>query len=132
MKSKSPGNATSVSWLHAGRQIRTLRKSEKPLRGNFFFVRIGHAGPPEEGVARVAIVNGRGFAGAVCRNRARRRARGALLELRAMLQGGQDYLLECRPGCEDVDYQKLVIDLRGILSRAEMCEEKRRRSPGGG
>lgn len=132
MKTEAPGTAIGVRWLRRGRQIRNLRKSGKPFRGRFFFARIGRAGPSEDCVAGVAIVTGRGFAGAVRRNLARRRARGALLELREMLLEGREYLLECRPGCEDVNYQELVIDLRGILSRAEICEEKRQRTPGSG
>jgi ribonuclease P protein component len=132
LKTDAPGTATGVRWLRGGRQIRNLRKSGKPIRGSFFFARVGRAGPSDEGVAGVAIVTGRGFAGAVRRNLARRRARGALLDLREMLLEGREYLLECRPGCEGADYQKLVIDLRGILSRAENCEEKRQRTPGGG
>lgn len=71
----------------------------------------------ESGPPLLGVVAGRGFRGSVERNRARRRVRGCVMELRHLLEPGRSYLIECRPGTEKTNYQKLVIEIEAILSR---------------
>ena len=111
-------------WVGDARSIKTLRKRGRLYRGKSVFAWISRneAGGPDG--PRVGVVTGRGFVLATRRNLARRRVRGCIMDLRRFLEEGYSYLVECRPGSEEVNYQLLVIEVRGILSRAEVTEKK--------
>ena len=74
-----------------------------------------------EDSARVGVVTGKRFGNSVSRNRAKRRVRGCIMDLRQLLRPGMDYLIECRQALQDVDYQYLVTETGDILSRFENC-----------
>lgn len=61
----------------------------------------------------------RGFKRAVDRNLVRRRLRGCIMGVRDLLEPGHVYLIECKPGAELVDYQKLVNEVESLISRVE-------------
>lgn len=67
--------------------------------------------------ASVGIVLSKGYRNAVDRNLAKRRGRGCIIDLREMLKPGHEYLIEYRPGAARINYQKLVNEVKDILSR---------------
>ena len=71
----------------------------------------------------MGVVAGRGFGKAVERNRARRRVRGCIMEMRELLEPGSVYLVECRPGAESTNYQLLARELGAILAGYSSCEK---------
>ena len=71
----------------------------------------------DDGIS-LGIVTSKGFRSAVARNRAKRRARGSIMDARGLLRPGHAYLIECRPGADEVDYQILAEDIESILTRA--------------
>lgn len=94
-----------------------MRKSGRLFRGEHVFIWVLEE-PEGESPPRVAVVNARGFPGAVGRNKAKRRVRGGLLEKRGLLERGHSYLVEARRGAEKADYQLLVFEFETILSEA--------------
>jgi ribonuclease P protein component len=107
--------APRVVWITRKREMLSVRREGTPSRGKYVFVWVLEG---EGGNAPAAgVVTGRGFAGAVRRNRARRRLKGAVLDRRALLGCGNRYLFEARPGAEKVNYQILVIEVEKTLSK---------------
>lgn len=80
---------------------------------------------------RAGVITGRGFGKAVERNLARRRVRGCIVEMRHLLEPGNSYLVECRPGAQSANYQLLVSEISSILSRYSRCEMKTDQIDGG-
>jgi ribonuclease P protein component len=106
-----------VVWITKKREILSVRREGIPNRGKHVFVWVS-AGDGMKAPA-VGVVTGRGFAGAVPRNRAKRRLRGAVFDKRALLGRGNRYLFEARPGTEKADYQLLVNEVESALSKAQ-------------
>jgi ribonuclease P protein component len=108
---------TTVGRITDSREIVSLRRN-----GEFFRCGAAHvwasrsvSGSPCS--PRVAVVTGKRFANAVLRNKAKRRVRGCVMDLRRLLTPGTSYLIECRRGALEMDYQTLVNDLKRVLSR---------------
>ncbi len=111
-----------ICRISKSRDIRYLRRTGRFVRGENVFAWVSRDGCGRNGkepgaVPRVGVIAGRGFDGAVPRNRARRRVRGCVMDLRHLLEPGCSYLFLCRHGTEKVDYQILVNEIRTILSR---------------
>lgn len=79
----------------------------------------------------MGVVPGRGFKKAVERNLARRRVRGCIMDMRELLEPGYGYLIECRPGVQSENYQKLAGELGEILAGYPSCEMKKSGTSGG-
>lgn len=116
----SPG----VTWVTDTHSIRNLRKKGRLFRGKSVYAWISRKEAESPGEPHVSVVTGRGFALSTSRNLARRRVRGCILDLRQFLEEGNCYLVECRPGVECENYQILVNEVRGILSKAGKTEKK--------
>ena len=116
----SPG----ITWVTDTRSIRDLRKKGRLFRGKSVYTWISRKEAVSPGDPHVSVVTGRGFALSTSRNLARRRVRGCILDLRHLLEEGNSYLVECRSGVECVNYQNLVNEVRGILSKAGKTEKK--------
>jgi ribonuclease P protein component len=114
--------------LTAKTEMLSVRRAGTLHRGKYVFVWVQDGG--EEDPPAIGVVTGRGFPGAVRRNLARRRLRGAVLEKRDLLERGKRYLFEARPGAEKADYQKLVFEIESALSRFRNCQKKRSDSRG--
>lgn len=104
-----------LEWATGKAVIRSIRMQGDLYRGRLVYIwvvrgaRGGRPGP------RVAAVTGRGFAGAVSRNLARRRIKGSVRDARGLLDGDSEYLVEARPAVEDANYQDLVIEVERLL-----------------
>lgn len=115
----SRGDRPKTGRITRSGDIRSLRRTGRFFRGDNVSIwvlvegRTGEDPPPP----LLGVVTGRGFRGAVERNRARRRVKGCLNQLENILEPGGSYLVECRPGSEKVDYQNLVTEIESILSR---------------
>jgi ribonuclease P protein component len=118
-----------LRWITGSREIRSIRRTGKLFRGTHVFVRVAHGA---SGEPAVALVTGRGFSGAVARNLAKRRLRGGVLDERDLLMPGRTYMVEGRPGAEEIDYQLLVNEIHELLSRALNCVTQEGRKPGDG
>ncbi len=121
-----------IQWISSSRDFKSLRRIGRFFRGGLIFIWVSPNNSSGGGAPFVGIVAGRGFGNAVKRNRARRRVRGCLMDLRHLLKPGDSYLVECRPGTEDVDYQLLVNEMQSILSRATECWTKNNMNTRGG
>jgi len=119
-----------LRWVTGSKEIRSIRRAGMLQRGSLVYVWTSEGVPHEADRAEVALVTGRGFKGAIARNLAKRRLRGSVLEKRDLLEPGKRYLIEGRPGLENVDYQILVIEISDLLSRSMTCAKKGRK-PGG-
>jgi ribonuclease P protein component len=122
---------SGIQWISSPRDFKSLRRIGTSFRGGFIFVWVSPKASPREEAPFVGVVTGRGFRNAVGRNRARRRVRGCLVDLRHLLKPGNGYLVECRPGAEVVDYQLLVDEMQSILSRAANCMTTNEMNTGG-
>lgn len=122
----SPG----ITWVTDTHWIRTLRKKGRLYRGKYVYAWISRNEAEYPGVPHVSVVTGRGFVLATRRNLAKRRVRGCILSLRKLLEDDYCYLVECRPGVDGANYQKLVIEVRGILSKAESYKKKKQEACG--
>ena len=118
-----------LTWITSSREIRSLKKSGRLFRGKRVYIWISPTVAEDQGSPRVGLVTGRGFDCATRRNLARRRVRGCVMDLRHRLQDGYSYLVECRPGVEEGNYQFLVIVVDKIL-RTFHCNEKETANPG--
>ena len=116
---ESPG----VTWVTDTHSIRNLRKKGKLFRGKSVYAWISRKAAVSQGNPHVSVVTGRGFALSTSRNLARRRVRGCILDLRQFLEEDTCYLVECRPEAECENYQKLVNEIQGILSKAGKTEK---------
>ena len=116
----SPG----ITWVTDAHSIRNLRKKGRLFRGGSVYAWISRKEDASPGNPQVSVVTGRGFTLSTSRNLARRRVRGCILDLRHLLEEGNCYLVQCRPGVEHRNYQKLVNEVRGILSKAGKTEKK--------
>jgi ribonuclease P protein component len=127
-----PSNGGSgIQWISDSRDFRSLRRIGRFFRGGLLFIWVSPNASPGEEAPSVGIITGRGFAGATQRNRAKRRVRGCVMDLRHLLKPGRSYLVECRPGANIVDYQILVNEMQSILSRILNCETKNEMNTGG-
>lgn len=79
------------------------------------------ARPNGRSVSRVGFVAGRAFAGAVERNRAKRRLRAAASAL--ALRPGLDIVVGARGGVLTAPYRRLTESLRRLLTRCGALEE---------
>lgn len=122
------GTPGGLHWIRKSGDLKTIRRSGRLIRGELVNVWVSNPGCIGiDGGPAVGVVTGRGFRKAVNRNRARRRARGCIMEVRDILDPGGAYLVECRAGSEKVNYQILVNNLRDILTEAGNCKKTRRR-----
>lgn len=110
--------------MSSSRDFKSLRRIGSFFRGGLVFVWVSPNASPSDEEPFVGIVAGKGFENAVKRNRARRRVRGCLMDSRQLLEPGDRYLVECRPGVEVADYQLLVSELQSILLRISNCRTK--------
>jgi ribonuclease P protein component len=122
---------SGIQWISSPRDFKSLRRIGTFFRGGFIFVWVSPKASLREEAPSVGVVTGSGFRNAVRRNRARRRVRGCLVELRHLLKPGRSYLVECRPGAEIVDYQFLADEMQSILSRAANCMTTNEMNTGG-
>ncbi|PKQ27750.1 MAG: ribonuclease P protein component [Candidatus Anoxymicrobium japonicum] len=122
-------NNPPIRWITTSKEIRSIRKTGKLFRGGHVFL-WASAGNDNPGVVGLAVVTGKGFHGAVKRNLAKRRVRGAMLEKRELLNRGARYLVEGRRGVEEIDYQILVKEIDTLLSRTQNCVKEKRQEPG--
>ncbi len=125
------GRRSSPHRIKSTRELRALRRSGKPYRGEFVTV---WASIPE-GVGRdpgcaIGVVAGRGFRTSVLRNRVKRQVSGCIMELTNLLDPGCVDLVECRPSKSALNYQKLVNELKEIFPEAGKCSKKEERIPG--
>jgi ribonuclease P protein component len=120
-----------LRWITVSREIRSIRRASKLLRGKHVFVRVADDASDAGGEPAVALVTGRGFSGAAARNLAKRRIRGGVLDKRDLLLPGRRYMVEGRPGAEEIDYQILVNEIHELLSRVGNCVTQEGRKPGG-
>lgn len=107
---------SGLRWVSSPSEIRRLRKVGKPHRAGPVSLWTAPAPEGSTGLPTAGVVAGRGFKGAVSRNLARRRTKGAVLELRELLAEDRCYLVECRPGAESLNYQKLVNILKCLIT----------------
>lgn len=116
------GSLGGLRRIKKSGDLKEVRRSGRLYRSELVNVWVSDPGRIgiDEGPA-VGVVTGRGFPRAVSRNRARRRIRGCIMELRDILDPGSAYLVECRAGSEKANYQKLVFSLRDILTEAGNC-----------
>ena len=112
-------DGSTFRWISSPREIIRLRRTGTLRRGKLLSVWIAPGTDAEGNVPAACVVAGRGFNKAVKRNKAKRRTIGALMDSRGLLEHGRRYLIECRPGAEEEDYQKLVIELRWAISREQ-------------
>jgi ribonuclease P protein component len=124
--------SAGVQWISKSRDIKSLRRTGRFFRGRMVLIWVSPSAIDGGGAPFVGIVAGRGFGNAVRRNLARRRVRGCLMDMRHLLRLGTSYLVECRPGVEEVDYQFLVIEMQSILLRSSNCGIKNQMPTGGG
>lgn len=94
--------------------IRTIRRRGRRATGKYSTAWVAEKATGDKGIS-LGIVTSRGFRSAVSRNRARRRVRGCIMDARDLLKPGNTYLVECRPGAEEEEYQLLVKDIETIL-----------------
>jgi ribonuclease P protein component len=106
-----------LRWLTKSSQIRSAKKEGVLLRGEHLLSWVSTERAVEIGPPAVGIVIRRGFKRAVDRNLMRRRLRGCIFDLRQTLKPGHVYLIECKPGAERIDYQILVKEIEGLLTR---------------
>lgn len=114
-----------LRWITSRSEMRSVRKNGNLTRGNLVFVWECETGTSGTAETAVAVVTGRGFANAVSRNRAKRRLRGCVYDLRDLLEPGVSYRIEGRTEQAEADYQLLVTEMRGILSRTRNCAKKK-------
>lgn len=108
----------SFRKISSTKEIAAARRG-RPVRGKFMLVwRSGPEAGSDGQPPSVGVVLARGFGNAIGRNRAKRRVRGCIMDLRQRFEPGVRYLIQCRPGTEKADYQLLVNDLDDILRRA--------------
>jgi len=103
-------------WITAPREMMTIRKSGALHRGKYLFIWVLDSAVGQ-GLPAVAVATGKGFKSAVKRNLARRRTRGAVLDSRQLLEPHRSYLVEGRPGVEEIDYHLLVMEIEKALTR---------------
>lgn len=110
-----PGRPGSdLGWFSGSAEIRRTRRAGKSRRSQH--ISLWSVEYPELTVPEVCVTTSRGFTSAVARNLARRRTRGCIIDLRSDLEPGKRHLVECHPGTEKVDYQKLVMEIRELIS----------------
>jgi ribonuclease P protein component len=78
---------------------------------------------PTEGPRKVGIVAGRRFAGAVARNRAKRRLREALRRLVGRLRDQGDLVLVARPPALTAPFDVVLSELETLLAAGDMLAE---------
>ena len=105
-----------LRWVTAPREMMSIRKTGTLHRGKYLFIWVRESRHGDEQPA-VAVVTGKGFRNATRRNLARRRARGGVMDSRGLLAPRHSYLIEGRPGAEEVDYQFLVAEIEKALTR---------------
>lgn len=111
---------SGVTWITKPRDIRSLKRIGRFFRGKLVLAWV--SSDAFEGSATfVGVATGKGFEKAVWRNKARRRVKGCIMDSRHLLKPGTSYLIECRPGVEEAEYQKLVNEVRDILARSLNC-----------
>ncbi len=88
----------------------------------------GERGFRKDQAFRVCVAAGRGFRGAVARNRARRRLRGAVWRVRDALEEGAEYVVIGRPGVDTLPAGEIDRHLRRALGRLK--DRKREGSEG--
>jgi ribonuclease P protein component len=108
---------SGIIWAADSRDIKSIRGGGRLIRGRSVLVWVSHNACENAGVPVVGLAPARGFTNAVNRNLAKRRIRGCLMDLRGLLQPGNCYLVQFRPGVERQDYQLLVDEMRSILLR---------------
>jgi ribonuclease P protein component len=108
-----------VSRITDSQDIRSLKRTGRFFRGRFVLIWFSHKDSDEAEEPVVGVVAGKGFGRAVDRNLAKRRVRGCILGMKRLLEPGNRYLVECRPGAETADYQYLVIEIERALSRSK-------------
>ena len=94
--------------------IRTIRRTGRRATGKYLTAWVAGKAAGDRGIS-LGIVTSRGFQSAVSRNRAKRRVRGCIMDVRDLLKPGNTYLIECRPGADEEEYQILVKDIETIL-----------------
>ncbi len=97
-------------------QVAVLRVDESPTGRS-------EGGPGNDQAFRVCVVAGRGFRGAVARNRARRRLRGSVWRVRDAFEEGAEYVVIGRPGVETLPAGEIDRRLRGMLGRLRERKE---------
>lgn len=108
---------SGLLWITRSKDIRLLKKRGEFSRGNTI---LAWRSPNEEagaGIPTVGVTAGRGFKGAVQRNRAKRRLREAVLENRSVLDPAHKYIIEARPGTETKNFHILVKECNNLLLR---------------
>lgn len=113
-----------IRWITSSSEIRSLRREGRLSRGNLVFIWVSGAGHPA-GEVQVAVATGRGFSGSVGRNKAKRRVKGSVLQLRSLLEPGRSYLLEGRKELESADYQELVSEIEETITRTRNWATKK-------
>lgn len=71
----------------------------------------------DERPARVGVTATRGLGGAVERNRAKRRARAVIREVRDEIRPGTDVVVAASAGALSANFQDMVTSLRSALER---------------
>lgn len=112
--SMSDKQIPQLRWFNRPGELLSVRKAGKQYRGRYVFCWSHWS---ESGDTAVAVVTGRGFKGAVARNSAKRRLKGAVLDNRETIPPNRLYLFEARPGTERADYQELVVEVESALLR---------------
>jgi len=74
------------------------------------------------GPTRIAVIAGKSLGGAVQRNRAKRRLRGALQELSDNIQPGFDVICIARRSIIEAPFTDLVDALRELLCKVDLYE----------
>lgn len=119
MSGSAPEGATYRSLTGRTAFARTYRTGDRARSGGVVVLAAaGEPGPPA-----VGIVAGKRVGGAVARNRAKRRLRAALREVR--LAADTAYVVVAEPEVVDVDYRRLVRWLRDAV--VELTERKEHR-----
>lgn len=110
--------------LRSGRDIRAVFAARAARRGAVATVHTRTRG--DDGPARVTVVAGRKLGGAVTRNRAKRRLRAALAEVR--VPNGTDVVVVAREASLTAPFDRLRAELASLLAteRAGAGREARR------
>lgn len=122
MPKKSRMPTTQLRFVRYSGELGELRRASRRSTGCNFNVWLGrNENSSDFSEPKVTIKPSSGFSCVVTRNRARRRTRGCIMELREEFEPGLWYLIEFKPGVESENYQLLVNELKETLKRVRTC-----------
>ncbi len=106
--------------LHRTSDIQRVRRTGKSYAHPLLVLVAARSDPP---ASRVAFSAGKRVGGAVQRNRAKRRLRGAVRPLLGSLAHGWDLLLIARTGAVTADYADLSAAVRLLFLKAGVLDD---------